>query len=140
MVVSNRKQVVAAFLLFGSILFLPEFSWSFVADPAQSYCRSKSPLPTRFQSICRIQSTTSENTDAADSIPSSEERDLRFAGVGRLYTTDQNKKQSTSETEGEEPLREGHLGVIDRLEASRVVIVGPRGKRSWKIHHFKIYF
>ena len=131
MVASNRKQLVAAVLLFGSILFLPEFSWSFVADPVQSYCRSKSPLPTRFQSTCRVQSTTSEDTDSIASTPNSEERDLRFAGVGRLYTTDQNKKQSTSETEGEEPLREGHLGVIDRLEASRVVIVGLGGVGSW---------
>lgn len=124
MVASTTKQLIAALSLFGSILYLPEFSWSFVAAPAQHNGRCKSPLPTRFQSTCRAQPVASE------SVETSEERDLRFAGVGRLYTTDANKKQSNTES-AEESLREGHLGVIDRLQASRVVIVGLGGVGSW---------
>ncbi len=124
MVASNTKQLIAALSLFGFLFYLPEFSWSFVAAPAQNYGRCKSPLPTRFQSTYRAQPVASE------SIETSEERDLRFAGVGRLYTTDTNKNQSNTES-AEESLREGHLGVIDRLQASRVVIVGLGGVGSW---------
>ena len=127
---SNMKRLTALLSLFGSILLLPESSWSFIAAPDGNYYRCTPPIPTRFQSACRGQAIASEDTESAASVYSSEERDLRFAGVGRLYTTAQNKKQS-AETQGEQPLREGHLGVIDRLEASRVVVVGLGGVGSW---------
>ena len=129
--VSNMKQFAPALSLLLSIFFLPTSSWSFVAVSDRNYCHHRSPLPTRFQSAFRIHSVASENVESLASTSASDERDLRFAGVGRLYTTYQDKKQSSNETLGEQPLREGHLGVIDRLDESRVVIVGQGGVGSW---------
>jgi tRNA A37 threonylcarbamoyladenosine dehydratase len=85
--------------------------------------------------VCWVRPVTFENDE---SVTLSNERDLRFAGVGRLYTTAEStsmkqNKESANQTLGEqEPSsREGHLEVIDRLEASRVVVVGLGGVGSW---------
>ena len=131
MVTLSTRQIAPALSLILGILFLPQSSWSFIAISDQNYGRSTSPLPRRFKPTCWAQPVASENAGSMAPVSSSDERDLRFAGVGRLYTTEKNKNQSTNETQGDQPLREGHFGVIDRLEASRVVVVGLGGVGSW---------
>ncbi len=127
----KKASSSAALSLLIGFLFLPQLSWSFIAISDKDYSRYASPPPIRFNSESSLQSVAPESAKSLTSVSSSDERDLRFAGVGRLYTTEKKKKQSNNETDGEESLRDGHLGVIDRLDASRVVVVGLGGVGSW---------
>ena len=129
--------LVQLLLVVSVILPLPKSSWSFIAVSGRNCCRytSQSPLPSRSLSACWVQPVTFQN-DESVTLPN--ERDLRFSGVGRLYTTTEStsmkqNKTGTNQTLGEqEPSpREGHLEVIDRLQASRVVVVGLGGVGSW---------
>jgi len=55
-------------------------------------------------------------------------RNLRFSGVGRLFTPpNQNKQRRTKDNQSESP----HISVIDRLSRSTVLIVGLGGVGSW---------
>jgi len=132
------KLLAPALLFLVNILLIPKSSWSFVVISDRNYCRYTSPLPTRYLSACCwVRPATFENDESVTSVSSSDERDLRFAGVGRLYTAIEsaslkhNKTNSTNQTSGEQSLREGHLRVIDHLETSRVVVVGLGGVGSW---------
>ena len=85
-------------------------------------------LITTTTSSWRLYSTSQsqyngKTIDSSDYEDSSllNERNLRFSGVGRLYT-----ESSSSSPSGLE-----HLDVIDRLQASNVVVVGLGGVGSW---------
>jgi tRNA A37 threonylcarbamoyladenosine dehydratase len=67
-------------------------------------------------------------TDMQNTFSSSmEQRNLRFSGVARLYTTpSKNNKKN-----GEESTDDDHLRILDRLQASSVVVVGLGGVGSW---------
>jgi len=131
------KLTASALLLIINQLLLPKPSWSFVGITDWNYwLYSCSPLPSRKKSACLIQRSASfENDEPVASVSSRVERDLRFGGVGRLYTTTEsasiNKKNSTDQKPGDPLSLEGHLRVIDRLETSRVVVVGLGGVGSW---------
>mmetsp|Transcript_35954 Transcript_35954/g.38944 ORF Transcript_35954/g.38944 Transcript_35954/m.38944 type:complete len:361 (+) Transcript_35954:69-1151(+) len=77
----------------------------------------------RFKYYSSSQSTTTSKLQA------SEERNLRFSGVGRLYDTDNvtpvGKLGGVSSGEG------SSIQVLDRLETSHVVVVGLGGVGSW---------
>jgi tRNA A37 threonylcarbamoyladenosine dehydratase len=127
-----------AFSVVVSILFLPTSSWSFIAVSDQN-CRRNTipPASTGYPSACWERRATLDDDSSVSSVPLSDENDLRFAGVGRLYTTaetapmKQIDAESTNQTLMEPLPRNGHFGVIDRLEASRVVVVGLGGVGSW---------
>ena len=55
-----------------------------------------------------------------------DQRHLRFAGVGRLYVTADNKSRLESETE-----LDAHLSVVERLTKSTVAVFGLGGVGSW---------
>lgn len=131
------KLLTSALMPVANILLLPKLSWSLVDISDRNCCSYKSPLPTRHLSTCWARRVTLQNAETVSSASSTDESDLRFAGVGRLYTAldsaimNRNKKNSNNQTLGESSLREGHLRVIDRLETSRVVVVGLGGVGSW---------
>eukprot|EP00536_Pseudo-nitzschia_multiseries_P008601 jgi/Psemu1/198523/e_gw1.220.19.1 len=80
---------------------------------------------------------TVEDNESTASISSTNERDLRFSGVGRLYTTTassstkQKGNENNTGASEESSSREDHLQVVDRLGRSRVVLVGLGGVGSW---------
>lgn len=96
MAVSTPMKGVASFILFGSAAFR-ESAW---------------PIAV---SVDKEQS--SEPDSSASSL---EQRNLRFGGVGRLYT-------SPADDESDDP----HLTVIDRLSRATVMVVGLGGVGSW---------
>ena len=131
------KFLVSALLLVVDILLLPKPSRSFVITSYRNdYCYLPS-LPSRCHSASWARRATVEDIASSAPASSSEERDLRFAGVGRLYTTTasssskQDKNSHSNATSAEPSSREGYLQVIDRLETSRVVVVGLGGVGSW---------
>jgi len=116
------------------LVLLAKSSDSFVATscrkssnclPSQSY-RDSSALTASVEEDKESPTSSSSNKD---------DRDLRFSGVGRLYTTTaskQEKETDTNQTPGTEPSpRADHLRVVDRLERSRIVVVGLGGVGSW---------
>ena len=124
-------------LLVVSILLLLQKSWSFVTIIDRRCCNPR--RRTRYRSVLGITTVSLESGESAASgyRSSSSERDLRFAGVGRLYRSIEsgarknNEKSSKNATSEQPSSREGHLRVIDRLEKSRVVVVGLGGVGSW---------
>mmetsp|Transcript_11541 Transcript_11541/g.27522 ORF Transcript_11541/g.27522 Transcript_11541/m.27522 type:complete len:381 (+) Transcript_11541:68-1210(+) len=125
-------------LLVVSILLSLQKSWSFVAVIDRSFC-SPQGRTRKNRSVLRSTPASLENGEsvASGSISSSPDRDFRFAGVGRLYASIEtgsrkNTTKSSNNTTTEQlSSREGHLRVIDRLEQSRVVVVGLGGVGSW---------
>mmetsp|Transcript_24717 Transcript_24717/g.68227 ORF Transcript_24717/g.68227 Transcript_24717/m.68227 type:complete len:386 (+) Transcript_24717:95-1252(+) len=130
-------MVTTALLHIVNILLLLYPSWSFVSIPDRSNCLYLSSLSSRCSSYSWTRSATIENSESSNSFSSSDERDLRFSGVGRLYTTTASPSSKQKENENikseseESSLREEHLRVVDRLEMSRVVLVGLGGVGSW---------
>ena len=114
------------------ITLLPIPSRSFVITSSNRYYSSSLPTSRLRATVENVESDSSSSISASSPIsssssPSSEERNLRFSGVGRLYT---NKASITPEEE-QQSSQEGYLQVIDRLEASHVVVVGIGGVGSW---------
>jgi tRNA A37 threonylcarbamoyladenosine dehydratase len=105
------------------IILLPIPSRSFVITSSNHYYSSSLPTSRLRATVENVESDSSSSISS----PSSEERNLRFSGVGRLYT---NTASITPEEE-QQSSQEGYLQVIDRLEASHVVVVGIGGVGSW---------
>eukprot|EP00980_Cylindrotheca_fusiformis_P016967 scaffold5159_cov112-Cylindrotheca_fusiformis.AAC.21 len=63
------------------------------------------------------------STDSSTYEEETEQRNLRFAGVGRLYAPTLSSDDDSAET--------AHLEVVDRLEKSTVAVVGLGGVGSW---------
>lgn len=149
------KLLAPALLIVVNVLLLLYPSRSFVvtSDRKSNSCCEYLPslLPSnRCPSAFCIRPATAVEDNGPESSStfafSSDERDLRFAGVGRLYTTTLNNSSSSKQNQNKEnnntndddaseesssSSREGHLRVIDRLERSRVVVVGLGGVGSW---------
>jgi tRNA A37 threonylcarbamoyladenosine dehydratase len=111
------------------IILLPIPSGSFVITSSNYYYSSSLPTSRLRDTVDNVESASSSPSSSSSSSSSSseEERNLRFSGVGRLYTN----TASITPPEEQQSSREGHLQVIDRLEASHVVVVGLGGVGSW---------
>jgi len=108
-------------LIFSS--FLVQFSRSFVTV-------NNSPVHC---STWEVHSTFSQNeeptTDIISADISHEERNLRFSGVGRLYTLPSPHSKETKDPPS--VATHNHIPIIDRLHASSVLVVGLGGVGSW---------
>ena len=113
------KQFAPLLLLVIITFDLPKSIWSFT-----SICHSRftpAPVPGCLRT----------------SVSSSDDNDLRFAGVGRLYTEEDLVSTKEGEPENNDQViagpssRQGHLNVIDRLRESHCVVVGLGGVGSW---------
>ena len=58
-----------------------------------------------------------------------EQRNLRFGGVGRLYSTSASLEKKVNDSDSEHDKR--HLQILDRLSSASVMVVGLGGVGSW---------
>lgn len=124
--------MITRWLAVSSILILFP-SWNFASFVAPIYgttctcSRSSSSISSRekFQLATsdREQPTTDQNFLI-------EQRNLRFSGVGRLFTTTTTTTSDPNSTTLEHQ-QQPHLQVIDRLSTATVLVVGLGGVGSW---------
>ncbi|VEU35224.1 unnamed protein product [Pseudo-nitzschia multistriata] len=131
-----EKFLVSVLLLAVNAFLLVYPSTSFVVTNERSGCWFPA-APRGCPSSSRGRSATVEDNESPAPIFPNDENDLRFSGVGRLFTTTPPPSSAASEENHpggapEEPQpREDHLRVVDRMQRSRVVVVGLGGVGSW---------